>query len=121
MGATGLASSPAEYKKRLGQQTDDQLDAWAAELMRDVARRRGVARVLADFRKAARLDETGVQRAYARGGGAPATAGRDAQGQLMVPAIAVHFLVAGLRADAQDARARLIDYLAANFHEIVYI
>lgn len=121
MGATGLASNPTEYKKRLTQQADEQLDAWAAELMRDVARRRGVVQVLADFRKAARLDEAGLQRVYARGGGAPATAGRDAQGQLMLPTIALHFLVPGLRAETPDARARLIDYLAASFHEIVYI
>jgi hypothetical protein len=121
VGATGLASNPTEYKKRLTQQDDGQIDLWAAELMRDVARRRGVVQVLADFRKAARLDEAGLQHVYARGGGAPATAGRDAQGQLMLPAIALHFLVPGLRAEASDARARLIDYLAANFHEIVYI
>lgn len=121
MGATGLASNPTEYRRRLGQQADGQLDSWAAELMRDVARRRGVARVLADFRKAARLDEAGLLRVYARGGGAPATAGHDAGGQLLVPAIALHFLVPGLRAEVADARAKLIDYLAANFHEIVYI
>ena len=121
MGATGLAPNPAEYKRRLGQQTDDQIDAWVAELLRDVTRRRGIGRVLADFRKAARLDETGLQRVYARGGGAPATAGRDAQGQLMLPAIGLHFLVPGLRAEAPDARLRLIDYLVANFHEIVYV
>jgi hypothetical protein len=121
LGATGLASNPAEYKKRLGQQTDDQLDAWAAELMRDVARRRGVVRVLADFRKAARLDEAALLRVFSRGGGAPATAGHDAQGQLLLPAIALHFLVPGLRAEVSDSRARLIDYLAVNFHEIVYV
>jgi hypothetical protein len=121
VGATGLASNPTEYRRRLGQQTDEQLDAWAAELMRDVARRRGVVRVLADFRKAARLDEAALVRVFARGGGAPATAGRDAGGQMLLPAVALHFLVPGLRAEVSDARVRLIDYLAANFHEIVYI
>ena len=80
MGATGLASSPSEYKRRLGQQTDDQLDVWAAELMRDVARRRGVARVLADFRKAARLDEAGMRRVLRARRRCPDTAGPDAQG-----------------------------------------
>jgi hypothetical protein len=39
----------------------------------------------------------------------------------MVPAISLHCLVTGLRAFAADARARLIDYLAANFDEIVYV
>jgi hypothetical protein len=29
--------------------------------------------------------------------------------------------VSGLRADVADARGRLIDYLVANFDEIVYV
>ena len=44
MGATGLAATPAEYRDRLREQTDEQLDAWAAELLRDVAKRRGLAK-----------------------------------------------------------------------------
>jgi hypothetical protein len=39
----------------------------------------------------------------------------------MVPAISLHCLVSGLRVDVPDARARLIDYLVANFDEIVYV
>ena len=35
MGATGLAADPTEYRSRLGDQEDAQLDAWAAELLRD--------------------------------------------------------------------------------------
>jgi hypothetical protein len=46
VGATGLAANPTEYRKRLGEQTDDQLDSWSKELMRDVAVRRGVIKVL---------------------------------------------------------------------------
>ena len=46
MGATGLAANPKEYRARLKEQDDAQLDSWAAELMRDIARRRGVLRVL---------------------------------------------------------------------------
>ena len=42
VGATGLAANPKEYRARLEEQDDDQLDAWASELMRDIARRRGV-------------------------------------------------------------------------------
>ena len=53
--------------------------------------------------------------------GGHATAGRTADGRLMVPAIALHHLVTGLRREAPDARARLTDYLVRNFHEIVYI
>ena len=121
MGATGLAANPNEYRERLHAQTDEQLDAWAAELLRDVARRRGVARVVADFRKTAHLDEKNFRRVFARGGGAPQTVGVDAAGQLMVPTISLHFLVPGLRAEVAEARDRLIAYLVASFDEIVYV
>ena len=121
MGATGLAATKTEYRRRLEDQTDDQLDAWTKELLRDTARRVGVAEVIADFRKAARLDEAGFRRVFALGGGAPATVGYDAGDRLMAPTIALHFLVTGLRADVPDARARVIDYLVANFEEIVYV
>jgi hypothetical protein len=121
VGATGLAANPTEYRDRLRAQTDDQLDAWTAELLRDVAKRRGIAKVVADFRKTAHLDEKGFRRVFARGGGAPQTVGMDAVGQLMVPTISLHFLVPGLRAEVPDARERLIAYLLANFDEIVYV
>ena len=52
MAATGLSADPTEYRARLGEQDDAQLDAWASELMRDVAKRRGVLKVLADFGQA---------------------------------------------------------------------
>ena len=121
MSTTGLAQNQTEYRRRLNEQSDQQLDTWASELMRDVAIRRGVIKVIGDFRTAARLDDTGIRRIFARGGGAPATAGLDAQGRLMVPAISLHFLVPGLRADLPNARAVIVDYLVANFDEIVYI
>ncbi len=38
----------------------------------------------------------------------------------MVPAITLHCLVPGLRAQVKDARARLIEYLVENFNELVY-
>ena len=121
MGASGLASNPAEYRERLLTQSDDQLDAWTAELLRDVAKRRGVTRVVADFRRTVHLDEKTFRRVFALGGGAPQTVGTDAGGHLMVPTISLHFLVPGLRAEVADARDRLIAYLVASFDEIVYI
>ncbi|HEX7613052.1 MAG TPA: hypothetical protein VF371_09790 [Candidatus Limnocylindrales bacterium] len=121
MGATGLAANLTEYRERLAGQSDQQLDVWVAELMRDVAKRRGVAKVVADIQKVARLDEKGFRRVFARGGGAPQTIGKDAEGHLMVPTISLHFLVPGLRVEVQDARARLIAYLVAGFDEIVYV
>jgi hypothetical protein len=121
MSTTGLAANPTEYRERLAGQSDQQLDAWVAELMRDVAKRRGVTKVVADIQKVARLDEKGFRRVFARGGGAPQTIGKDAEGHLMVPTISLHFLVAGLRAELQDARGRLIAYLVAGYDEIVYV
>jgi hypothetical protein len=121
VGATGLASDPKEYRTRLQEQTDDQIDSWAAELMRDVAIRRGVVRVVTDFLRAARLDDRGFERVFAAGGGPPAALGRDREDHLMVPAITLHALVPGLRSQFDDARERLIEYLVSNFGELVYV
>lgn len=121
MGATGLSADPGEYRARLAEQSDEQLNMWAAELMRDVAKRRGIVRVVEDFRAAARLSEREFEHVFASGGGAPATAGHDADGRQIVPTISLFTLVAGIRARADDARARLIDYLVANFDELVYV
>jgi hypothetical protein len=117
----GLSADVGEYRRRLSEQTDEQIDAWSAELMRDVAIRRGVLTVVADFRRAARLDEAEFERVFASGGGPPASLGRDAEGRLMVPAITLYALVPGIRAQVSDGRARLIEYLVANFHELVYV
>lgn len=121
MASTGLSADSNEYRKRLTEQSDDQIDAWAAELMRDVAKRRGVIRVLTDLRKAARLTEADIERAFASGNGPTATVGRDAQGRQMIPAIALYALVPGIRAQVRDGRKRLIDYLVENFDELVYV
>lgn len=121
MAATGLSADPEEYRARLAEQSDDQIDLWAQELMRDVAKRRGVLRVLEDLRRAAGLSERDIERVFASGNGPTAVVGRDAQGRQMIPAITLHALVPGLRADASDGRQRLIDYLVENFDELVYV
>lgn len=121
MGATGLAADPAEYRARLREQDDAQIDTWAAELMRDSASRRGVLRVLSDVRTAARLDDRSLARVYAAGGGPPATFGHDAEGRVMIPAVALHCLVPGIRRETSDGRDRLIEYLVENFEDLVYV
>jgi hypothetical protein len=120
LGATGLSVDRNEYRARLAEQTDAQIDTWAAEMMRDTAIRRGVVRVVEDFRRAAGLTEQEFERVFASGGGPPATVGRDAQGRLMVPAVALWALVPGIRAQVADGRERLIEYLVASFDELVY-
>jgi hypothetical protein len=121
VGATGLAANPKEYRARLEEQTDDQIDAWAAELMRDIAIRRGVLRVIADFLRSAEIDERGFERVFAAGGGPPAVIGRDREGRLIVPAITLYALVPGIRSQTPNGRARLIEYLVENFEDLVYV
>jgi hypothetical protein len=118
---TGLSADPTEYRARLAEQSDEQIDAWVSELMRDVVIRRGIVKVVEDFRRAARLDESGFERVFASGGGPPAVVGRDRSGHLVVPTVTLHALVPGMRSQVADARQRLIEYLVANFGELVYV
>jgi hypothetical protein len=119
--STGLSASPQEYRERLSEQSDGQIDAWAAELMRDISIRRGVRDVLAALRRAMGTDDAGLQRIFASGGGPPAAAGRTEKGELMVPAISLFHFVTGARTLMPDARNRLISFLVDHFHEIIYI
>lgn len=121
MGTTGLSADPTEYRRRLGEQEDPQIDAWVQELLRDVSKRRGIVRAVDGFRSAVRLSEPEFEHVFASGGGAPATLGRDAAGHLLVPTISLYALVPGLRARSRDARDRLIEYLVACFDELVYV
>ena len=121
MSSEGLSEDPKTYRKRLKEQPDEQIDAWMIEFMRDMSIRHGVLAVLADYRKATGLDDSGLERVFTAGGGAPATIGRTAAGELMVPAISLHCLVPGLRALSDKARDQVIAFLVAGFHAVVYI
>jgi hypothetical protein len=121
MSGTGLSANPREYRSRLADQSDAQIDAWASELMRDVVKRRGIVKVVNDFRSAAKLSEPEFERVFAFGGGAPRTLGHDAGGNLVVPTISLWALVPGIRGLVPDSRGRLIEYLVANFNELVYV
>ena len=121
MTATGLSANPKEYRQRLDEQPDERIDAWAAELMRDMSIRPGVREALAELRKALGTNDAGLKSLFAAGGGPVATFGKTESGEVMVPAISLRFFVPGIRAVMPDARNRLIDFLVSNFHEIVYI
>jgi hypothetical protein len=121
MSGTGLSADPKEYRARLDDQADDQIDRWVAELLRDVVKRRGIVKVVGDFRRATRLSEAEFERAFAFGGGAPATLGRDRDGHVVVPTISLWTLVPGVRGLVADSRGRLIEYLVSNFDELVYV
>jgi len=121
MSGTGLSANPRQYRSRLADQSDAQIDAWASELMRDVVIRRGIVKVVNDFRSAAKLSEAEFERVFAFGGGAPTTLGRDAGGNLVVPTVSLWALVPGIRGLVPDSRGRLIEYLVANFNELVYV
>jgi hypothetical protein len=119
--ATGLSQDVDEYRRRLSEQPDEQIDSWAGELMRDISIRKGVLPVLDELRHATNLSDGGLERAYALGGGAPATVGHTQDGRLMVPAIGLRHFVPGIRQEMPDARDRLIEYLVLNFEVLVYI
>jgi hypothetical protein len=121
LSSEGLSEDPKVYRQRLAEQPDEQLDAWMIEFMRDMSIRRGVLPVLADFRKATGLDDDGIERVFTAGGGAPATIGRTAGGELMLPAISLNFLVPGLRSLSDQAREQEIDFLVGGFHDVVYV
>ena len=70
MSSEGLSEDPTVYRSRLIEQSDEQLDAWMVEFMRDMSIRHGVLDVLADFRKATGLDDRGVERVFTAGRGA---------------------------------------------------
>ena len=121
MTATGLSTNAREYRARLNDQPDAQIDAWVSELMRDVSIRRGVREVIHGLKGALGTDETGLRRIYTSGGGPIAAVGKTESGEMMVPAISLFYFVSGARALMPDARDRLINYLVDSFHEIIYI
>ena len=121
MTATGLSATPQQYRERLDEQPDERVDAWSAELARDTSIRVGVRQVLSELRHAFGTDDSGLRRIYAAGGGPAAAIGTTDGGELMVPAISLHYFVTGAHAVLPDARSRLIDFLVANFEEIIYI
>ena len=99
MTATGLSANPQQYRDRLDEQPDEQIDAWVAELMRDISIRTGVRARARRLAPGDGTDDAGLRRLYTAGGGPAAAIGStDGRGELMVPAISLFYFVSGVRA-----------------------
>ena len=99
------------YRDMAEDQTDEQVDRWAADLFMDFAKRRGVGTAIAAFCRAARLDERGFQRVFLVGGGPDHVVGIDTGGALAAPIFELPKAIEGLRKIDPQARERLIDFL----------
>jgi hypothetical protein len=99
------------YREMVTDQTDAQIDHWAADLFIDFAKRRGVGTAIAAFQAAAGLDERGFQRVFLVGGGPDHVVGIDTAGALAAPIFELPKAVAGLRRTDPAARAKLVDFL----------
>jgi hypothetical protein len=99
------------YREMVSDQSDEQIDIWAADLFRDFALRRGVGNAIAAYCEVAGLDSRGFQRAFMVGGGPDHVVGIDTGGQLAAPVFELPRAVEGLRRIDPDARDKLVDFL----------
>jgi hypothetical protein len=105
------ATDEKGYRTMAEDQSDEQIDRWAADLFVDFAKRRGVGKAIAAFCRAARLDERGFQRVFLVGGGPDHVVGIDTSGALAAPIFELPKAIAGLRRIDPRAREELIDFL----------
>jgi hypothetical protein len=105
---TGTADT---YRQMVQDQSDDQVDRWAADLIVDFAKRKGVGTAIAAFCQAAGLDTKGFQRAFLVGGGPDHVVGIDTAGTLAAPIFELPRAIAGLRRTQPDAREHLVRFL----------
>lgn len=100
------------YREMLEAQEDAQIDAWAADLIVDFAKRIGVGTAIGAFSRAAGLDARAFQRAFLVGGGPDHVVGIDTAGSLAAPIFELPKAIRGLRRIDPDARRKLIAFLA---------
>jgi hypothetical protein len=105
------ATKAAEYRQMVQDQSDEQIDRWAADLFVDFAKRKGVGTAIAAFCRAAGLDEKGFQRAFMVGGGPDRVIGIDTAGELSAPIFELPRAIAGVRRIDPNARRRLVSFL----------
>lgn len=109
------------YREMVEAQDDRQVDAWAADLFIDFAKRMGVGTAIGAFSAAAGLDAKGFQRAFMVGGGPDHVVGIDTAGSLAAPIFELPRAIAGLRRTDPDAKAKLVDFLVANREVMSYV
>jgi len=109
------------YREMVAAQDEQQVDAWAADLFMDYAKRMGVGTAIASFRKAAGLDERGFQRVFLVGGGPDHVIGIDTAGNLAAPIFELPKAIAGLRRIDPRAQDKLVDFLVANREVMSYV
>ena len=114
------AAEERSYRSMVGGQADDQIDAWAADLFMDFAKRRGVGTAIGAFCAVAGLDAKGFQRTFLVGGGPDHVVGIDTAGALAAPIFELPRAIAGLRRIDPDARRKLVEFLVAQREVMSY-
>jgi hypothetical protein len=109
------------YREMVEAQSDDQIDAWAADLFIDFAKRIGVGTAIRAFCEATGLDARGFQRAFLVGGGPDHVVGIDTAGSLAAPIFELPKAIAGLRRVDPNARAKLIEFLVGHREVMSYV
>jgi hypothetical protein len=104
-----IEASP--YREMVAAQSDEQIDRWAADLIVDFAKRKGVGTAIAAFCATAGLDARGFQRAFLVGGGPDHVVGIDTAGAVAAPIFELPRAIAGLRKVDPEARAKLVAFL----------
>jgi hypothetical protein len=110
----------AEYREMVSEQSDQQVDHWAADLFVDFAKRMGVGTAISSFNRIAGLDARGFQRAFMVGGGPDHVIGIDTAGNLAAPIFELPRAIAGLRRIDPDARQKLVNFLVENREVMSY-
>lgn len=109
-----------DYRSMVSEQSDEQVDTWAADLFIDFAKRMGVGTAIASFCTVAGLDARAFQRAFLVGGGPDHVIGIDTGGQLAAPIFELPRAIAGLRTTDPGARAKLVSFLVGNREVMSY-
>jgi hypothetical protein len=109
------------YREMVAAQDSEQVDAWAADLFMDFAKRMGVGTAIASFCRATGLDERGFQRVFLVGGGPDHVVGIDTAGSLAAPIFELPRAIAGLRRIDPKAQDKLVDFLVENREVMTYV